>query len=73
MAFRDTRQRGGQITQRKHSMNMNSLLCLGCVVAGGLGSDQDMQIYADFHICHDSRSCGFVFFIFKKGRCVYTV
>lgn len=58
MAFRDTRQRGGQTAQRNHGMNMNSLLDLGCVVVGGVCSQQDMQIYADFHVCHDSKSCG---------------
>lgn len=73
MAFRDTRQRGGQTAQRKHSMNTNSLLCLGCVVAGGLGSDQHIQIYADFHICRDSKSCGFVFFILKRQVCLYCI
>lgn len=58
MAFRDTRHRGGQTAQRNHGMNMNSLLDLGCVVVGGVCSQQDMQIYADFHVCHDSKSCG---------------
>lgn len=39
----------------------------GCVVASRLGSDQHIQIYADFHICHDSKKLWLCILYFKKA------